>query len=102
MLTMGDRMSVVMRRRGELLARIAVQRGEIAEYGVRWQAPLALADQGLAVVRYLRVHPALVTAAVVVVVLRRRGVLGLIRGGWRIWQGYRYITMISAKLTLHR
>lgn len=102
MLSMSDRMSVVMQRRGELLARIAAQRGELAEYAARWQAPLALADQGLAAVRYLRAHPVLVAAAVAVVVLRRRGVMGLVRGGWRMWQGYRYVTMLSARLAARR
>lgn len=101
-LTMNERMSAVMQRRGELLARIAAQRGQVAQFASRWEAPLALADQGLAAVRYVRAHPGLVAGVVAVVVLRRRGVLGLLRGGWRIWQGYRYFTLFSARLSSRR
>ncbi|OGS87960.1 MAG: hypothetical protein A2061_03155 [Gallionellales bacterium GWA2_59_43] len=88
-----------MQRRGELLAKIAAQREQIAEAGARWQAPLALADQGLAVVRFLRSHPALVAGVVALFVVRRRGVVGLVKGGWRVWQGYRYLTAFSKKLS---
>lgn len=92
-------MNEVMQRRGELLARIAAQRGQVAEIGARWQAPLALADQGLAVVRFLRANPVLVAGVVALVVVRRRGVLGMVKGGWRVWRGYRYLSTAAAKLS---
>lgn len=96
---MNERMSALMQRRGELLARIAAQRGQVAQLASRWEAPLALADQGLAVARYLRAHPVLVAGGVALLVLRRRGVSGLLRGGLRVWQGYRYFTAVSARLS---
>lgn len=96
---MNKRMFAVVQRRGELLARIEAQRGQVAELGSRWQTPLALADQGIAVARYLRANPVLVAGVAAVVVLRRRGVLGLLRGGLRVWQGYRYFTSVAAKLS---
>lgn len=96
---MNERMPAIMQRRGELLTKIAAQREQIAEVGVRWQTPLALADQGLAVVRFLRARPVLVAAMAALLVIRRRGVMGLIGGGWTVWRGYRYLAALSAKLS---
>lgn len=95
---MNKQMLEVMLRRGELLARIASQREQVAEIGARWQAPLALADQGLAAMRYLRSNPVLVAGVAALFVIRRRGVVGLVRGVWRVWKGYLYLTALSAKL----
>lgn len=96
---MNERMPAIMQRRGELLARIAAQREQVAEAGARWQAPLALADQGLAVARFLRARPVLVATLAALLVIRRRGVMGLIGGGWKVWKGYRYLAALSAKLS---
>jgi len=96
---MNSKISAVMQRRGELLARIAAQREQAAEIGARWQAPLALADQGLAVVRFLRSHPALVAGVAALFVIRRRNVAGLVKGGWRVWKGYCYFSALSKKLS---
>lgn len=96
---MNKQMLAVMQRRGELLARIAAQREQVAGIGARWQAPLALADQGLAVVRFLRSHPVLVAGVVELFVIRRRGVAGLVKGGWRVWKGYRFLTVLAEKLS---
>jgi hypothetical protein len=96
---MNSQMSAVMRRRGELLARIEAQREQVAGIGARWQAPLALVDQGLAAVRFLRSHPVLVAGMVALIVVRRRGVVGLVKGGWRVWKGYRFFAALSEKLS---
>lgn len=96
---MNSQMLAVMQRRGELLARIAAQREQLAEAGTRWQTPLALADQGLAIVRFLRARPVLVAGVVALFVIRRRGVMGLARGGWLAWKGYRYFAAFSEKLS---
>lgn len=88
----------VMRRRSELQARIAAQRGQVAETAARLQPALALADQGLAAMRFLRRHPVLVGGVVVLLAIRRRGVVGLAYGSWRVWKGYRYFTALAAKL----
>jgi hypothetical protein len=96
---MNERMPAIMQRRGELLARIAAQREQVAGAGARWQAPLALADQGLAVARFLRARPVLVATLAALLVIRRRGVMGLIGGGWKVWKGYRYLAALSAKLS---
>ena len=96
---MSEKMLAVMQRRGELLARIAAQREQLAETGARWQAPLALADQGLAAVRFLRSHPVLTTGLVALFVMRRRGIAGLVKNGWRVWKGYRFLAALSERLS---
>lgn len=95
---MNERMLAVMQRRGELLAKIDSQREQVAQAGARWQAPLALADQGLAVLRFMRSKPVLVAGVAALLVWRRRGALGVIKMGWRAWKGYRYLTGLAAKL----
>ena len=95
---MNKQLFSVMQRRGELLAKIAVQREQIAEAGTHWQVPLSIADRGLTVLRFLRSKPMLVAGAVAVFVIRRRGMTGLISTGWRMWRLYKSATTISANL----
>jgi hypothetical protein len=86
---MNDEMFVLLQRRNELLARISMQRGQVAELGVRLEAPLAFIDKGLAVVRLLRSAPVLSAVLVILLVNRRRILVGLVKGAWRLWKGYR-------------
>ena len=86
-----------MQDRSELLARITAQREEITEIGTLWRFPLALGDQGVVAVRFLRRHPLLVAGVVSLFVIRRRGLAGLVMGGWRVWKKYRSLTFLSAK-----
>lgn len=88
-----------MQKRGELLAKIAAQREQVTEIGTRLQAPLSLADRGLAAIRFVRSNPLLVAGVAALFVIRRHGVIGLVLGVWRVWKGYRYLTTISAKLS---
>lgn len=94
---MNKQMREVMRRRGELLASIAAQREQVAQIGTRWRAPLALADQGLAVVRFLRSRPVLVAGVAALLIIRKRGVMGLARYGVLAWKGYRHFAAFSKK-----
>lgn len=96
---MNEKMFELMQSRGKLLARIAAQREQMTEIGTHWRTPLALADQGVAAVRFLRCHPLLAAGAMAFFVIRRRGVAGLVRGMWRVWKGYRYFTFLSSKLS---
>lgn len=96
---MNKRMAELMRRRQELLARIDMQRGQVAEIGRRWETPLAIADQGVAAARFLRSHPVLVAGVAALLLVRRRGVVGLAKGAWMVWKGYRSIAALSAKLS---
>lgn len=88
----------VMQRRGELLAKIAAQREQLAWAGARWQIPLSLADRGLAAARILRSRPVLVFGVVALVVVRRHGMVTLVKRGWRVWKAYRYLAKLSQKL----
>jgi hypothetical protein len=96
---MNDQMFALMQRRNELLARIAVQRDQAAEIGSQLKTPLAFADKGLAVARFLRSKPVLVAGMVALFVIRRRGVIGLVQGAWRLWKNYRQLAAFSAKLS---
>jgi len=95
---MNERMLAVMQRRGELLAKITSQREQVVQIGARLEKPLALADQGLAVLRFMRSRPLLVAGVAALLVWRRRGALGVMKLGWRAWKGYRYLTGLAAKL----
>ena len=75
-----------MRRRGELLVRISAQRECVAETVGAWRRPLALADRGWSVVRFLYTRPALVMGMVSLFALRRRGVGGALLSGWQMWR----------------
>lgn len=88
---MNERMLELRQQRGELLARIAVQRGQVGEMVSRCEVPLALADQGLAALRFLRGHPLLVGGVAALLVWRRKGLVGLFRRSWLLWKGYRYL-----------
>lgn len=99
---MNKQLHEVMQRRGELLAKIAEQRVQVAEIGARWQTPLALADQGLAALRFLWSNPFFVAGVATLSVVRRRSVAGLVWGIWRVWKGYRHFTNASAKLSSRR
>lgn len=95
---MNEQLQAVMQRRGELLAKISSQREQVAQIGARWQAPLALADQGLAALRFLRSRPLLVAGVAALLVWRRRGLAGVAKTGWKLWKGYRYLSALSARL----
>ncbi len=99
MLIMNKQTLGVMQHRAELLARIASQREQVAGMGARWRAPLAFADQGLVAVRFLGSNPVLVAGVVAIFVIRRRGVVGLMAGAWRVWKSYRAVAAFSARLT---
>ncbi len=95
---MGKRRFEVMQRRQALLAKISDQRGQLAELATRWQPALRLADQAVAAVNFLRVHPVLVAGLAGLVVVRRNGLAGLVKGVWRIVKAYRYVSNFSKKM----
>jgi|WetSurMetagenome_2_1015567.scaffolds.fasta_scaffold18779_2 hypothetical protein len=100
---MNDQMFALLQRRNVLLAKIAVQREQVVELGVRLEAPLALADKGLAAVRFLRSAPVLSAVLVALLVNRRRILTGLMKGAWRLWKGYRKLSAFEdiAEATLN-
>jgi YqjK-like protein len=75
----------------------------MTEIETDWRTPLALADRGVAIVRFLRCHPLLVSGVMVIILFRRRsmtGITGLMWGAWRTWKRYRDFTSILAKSSL--
>lgn len=97
MLTMNEKIAELRQKRGELLARIAAQRIQLAEVATQFSIPLALADKGVAAARYLRSHPLLVAGITAFFVARRRGLAGLLSVGRWLWKGYRYFNTYLAK-----
>ncbi len=86
---MNSQLFKIRQRRSEILARIASQRNEVVKLVTVWQTPLAMADQGLTVARFLCSHLALTATIVTLVTVRRRGVIGLGKIMWRGWRLYR-------------
>jgi hypothetical protein len=94
---MTKQMSALRQRRAELLARIAAQRGRVTEIGTQLQTAFELADRGLAVVRFFRSRPFLLTGIAAVFLARRHGAAALVWSGWRLLTGYRRLSANSAK-----
>jgi hypothetical protein len=90
-----------MQRRGELLAKIAMQREQIAATAKRWGTPLEVIDKGIAVTRFLRSNPALVAAAVAVFAFRRRRTTSMLASAWKLWRLYKRAQAFSAKMAAH-
>ncbi|MGO9446716.1 MAG: YqjK-like family protein [Thiobacillaceae bacterium] len=84
---MSKELARLAERRNHLVAQAAEQRTALAQSLEPWQAPLALADQGIAALRYIRRHPALSTgAALVMVALRPKPTGKWLRRLWLAWQ----------------
>lgn len=72
-------------QRSRLLEKIRSQKRQIADFSLRLQKPLALADAGIKAVHFIRSHPTLLTGAVAMLLaLRRRDLAGLKQHGWRL------------------
>lgn len=84
---MNRRLQALAERRSVLLSRAAEQRRALARDVAPWQARLAVADQGIAVFRYLSRRPLLIgLAALLLVAWRPRRVGSWLQGGWAVWQ----------------
>ncbi|MFO7550013.1 MAG: YqjK-like family protein [Haliea sp.] len=76
---MSARHDSIAARRRILIGEIARQRHSLGQEVQSWAAPLALADQGLDVLRYARRHPLLVAGAATLLFALRPGARG---GTW--------------------
>ena len=94
---MKHRLADIARRRELLLVKIEGQRMQITEIGRRWEKPLAVADMGVKAVRFLQTNYLVVAGIATLLVIRRRGITGLARGGWRIWRLYRSAIAVGEK-----
>jgi hypothetical protein len=74
-------------RRTTLVARVATQRIELSQTLAPWRGSLAMVDEGLVAMRYIRNHAALlVGVAAFVVPLRPLRVARWLRRGWVVWR----------------
>ena len=74
-------------RRQILIEAAAAQRLALAQDIAPWQAPLALADQGLRVLHIVRQHPQWLLGAIALyAVLRPRNLGVWLQRGWLGWQ----------------
>ena len=91
---MKQRLAELADRRLRLLEKIEAQRAEVAGISADFQKPLALADTGLKAARFIRNHPALVSAGFAALLsIRGLGIAGLAKKAWRMM--YLYPAAIS-------
>jgi hypothetical protein len=84
---MNKKLTQLAKRRQQLVAQAAVQRTALAISMEPWHARLALADRGVAALRYIRRHPALMLgAALLLAALRPRRVGKWLQRGLVAWQ----------------
>ncbi len=74
-------------RRECLVTQAAIQRQVLAQNLEPWRMPLALADQGLTALHFIKNYPAAWVAGVVLLAALRPGRVGKwLRRGWIMWQ----------------
>lgn len=84
---MNDKLISLTERRERLVAQAVAQRMLLAESIEPWRIPLARVDQGLAVLRVIKRHPAWIAGGVVLfAALRPLRVVKWLRRGWVAWQ----------------
>jgi hypothetical protein len=84
---MNKKLAQLAERRSQLVARAAAQRTALAHNLEPWRTPLALADRGIAALRYVRRHPPwMMGAAFLFAALRPRSVGKWLQRGWMVWQ----------------
>ena len=84
---MNEKLLRLAERRERLIAQAAAQRVALAQSIEPWRIPLAVADQGLAALRFIRSHPAwLVGGGILIAALRPGRVVKWLRRGWVTWQ----------------
>ncbi len=84
---MNDKLVRLAERRERLIAQAAAQRMALAQNIEPWRTPLALADKGLAALRYIKSHPAWIVGGSFLLAALRPGRAGKwLRRGWVTWQ----------------
>ncbi len=84
---MNRKLTRLAERRSLLIAQAEAQRTALALNLAPWRARLALADKGIAAVRYVRSRPVLIVgAALLLAALRPRRVGTWLQRGWLAWQ----------------
>ncbi len=77
----------LVERRQHLVAQAAAQRRALAGDIEPWRTPLALTDQGLNALRYIRRHPTWIVGGIALLaILRPRNAGKWLGRGWVTWQ----------------
>ncbi|MDD4928145.1 MAG: YqjK family protein [Gallionella sp.] len=93
------RRRALMQRRQVLLDTISCQRQQVALTATRWEPVLRAADQAWVVAGFLHSHKVAVAALAGIFMIRRKGVISLAKGAWRIWKTWRYMSETAKKFT---
>lgn len=81
------KLAILAEHRQQLVAQAAAQRTALVTNLEPWRTPLALADNGLAIIRYIKRHPVLIVGGIFLFTILRPGRTGkLLQGGWAILQ----------------
>jgi len=96
---MNAKLIELVERRTTLVARAATQRAELSQALAPWRGPLAVVDQGLVAVRYIRSHAALLAGVVAFMApFRPWRVARWRRRGWLVWRMALTVKRILARL----
>jgi hypothetical protein len=96
---MDTQMRDIMQRRADLIKKIAFQREQVVEAGLRLRLPFAFADGAWVAVKYVRTHPLIVLGVTVLIAVRRGGMAGAAGGAWRLWRLYKLAKASLTKMT---
>lgn len=84
-------------KRARLIAQADAQRDALAAATAGCRGAFALADRGIAAARWLRLHPYVIAAAALVLVLMRpQRVLKWTTRGLALWRGWRFVAGMLA------
>ena len=84
---MSDKLIRLAERRERLVAQAAAQRMALEQNIEPWRVPLALADQGLTALRFIKSHPALIVGGGILFAMLKPGSVGKwLQRGWITWQ----------------
>lgn len=84
---MNQKLTRLIERREHLVALVAAQRMALAQQIEPWRIPLARADQGLAVLRFIKRHPMLIVGGgALLTALRPGGLARWLRQSWIAWK----------------
>jgi hypothetical protein len=84
---MNPKLIELAERRDTLAAKAAAQREELSQALAHWRAPISVADQGWAALRYLGKNPLLLGGAVAfLVAFRPWRMVKWLPPGWLLWR----------------
>jgi len=84
---MNEKLIKLAERRGILISKAEAQRLELAQALAPWSRPLAIVDQGVLAINYLKRHPVIILGMMAcAVALRPMRLFGWARRGWFVWR----------------